>query len=375
MKHLGDFDTSTVVYGKFSTYRPSTGAAFTLAGTPALSVYKDNSTTQSTTGVTLTVDFDAVTGLHHFAIDTSADGTFYSAGSFFDIVITTGTVDSISVVGTVVASFTIRKNSALKPATAGRTLAIDSSGIADANTAKYLGTAVPAANTAGVPIVDTRQIARQGTAQAGAAGSIILDSGASATDAVYIPCGVRIISGTGAGQSRIGLTYTGSTKVLTVAPNWTTNPSTDSVFQLFEGATSVEAWLRSAPSALSSGKVQAAADLVTWLGTAPLALTSQMVQASVAAMQSGTVTSTAIATDAITSTGLAASAASEIATAVGALVAETQGSRTVLECLRLILALCGGVTSGGTFKTADGVSTRASVTYTGNDRTAVTLTP
>lgn len=127
-KHLGDFDTSAVIYGKFSTFRPSTGAAFTLGGTPALSVYKDNSTTQSTTGVTLTVDFDTVTGLHHFAIDTSADGTFYSAGSFFDIVITTGTVDSVSVVGSVVASFTIRKNSALKPTTAGRTLDVSAGG-------------------------------------------------------------------------------------------------------------------------------------------------------------------------------------------------------------------------------------------------------
>ena len=135
-KHLGDFDASTVIYGKFTTYRPSTGAPYTLGGTPALSVYKDNSTTQSTTGVTLTVDFDSVTGLHHFAIDTSADGTFYAAGSFFDIVITTGTVDSVSAVGTVVGSFTIRKNSALKPATAGRTLVVDSSGLADANTVK-----------------------------------------------------------------------------------------------------------------------------------------------------------------------------------------------------------------------------------------------
>ena len=112
MTALGDFDTSADVYGKFTTFRPSTGAAYTLAGTPALSVYKDNSTTQSTTGVTLTADFDSVTGLNHFAIDTSADGTFYSAGSFFDIVITTGTVDSVSVVGAVVGSFTIRKTAA-----------------------------------------------------------------------------------------------------------------------------------------------------------------------------------------------------------------------------------------------------------------------
>ena len=135
-KHLGDFDTSAVVYGKFTTYRPSTGAPYTLAGTPALSVYKDNSTTQSTTGVTLTADFDTVTGLNHFAIDTSADGTFYSSGSFFDIVVTTGTVDSVSAIGMVVGSFTLRKNSALKPATAGRALVVDAAGLADANMVK-----------------------------------------------------------------------------------------------------------------------------------------------------------------------------------------------------------------------------------------------
>jgi hypothetical protein len=126
--HLGDFDASAVIYGKFTTYRPSTGASFTLGGTPAVSVYKDNSTTQSTSGVTLTADFDAVTGLNHFTIDTSTDGTFYAAGSFFDVVITTGTVDSVSVTGSVVGTFTIRKNSALKPTTAARTLDVSAGG-------------------------------------------------------------------------------------------------------------------------------------------------------------------------------------------------------------------------------------------------------
>lgn len=111
MSHLGDYDAGGVIYGKFTTFRPSTGAPFTLAGTPALSVYKDNSTTQSTTGVTLTADFDSLTGFNHFAIDTSADGTFYAAGSTFHVVITTGTVDSVSVVGSVVGSFTLRRAS------------------------------------------------------------------------------------------------------------------------------------------------------------------------------------------------------------------------------------------------------------------------
>lgn len=133
---LGDFDASSVIYFKFSTYRPSTSAPFTLAGAPVLSVYKDGSTTESVTGVTLTVDFDGRTGLNHVAIDTSADGTFYAAGSNFDVVITTGTVDGVSAVGTVVGRFSLRKNSALKPTTAGRTLVVDASGLVDANTVK-----------------------------------------------------------------------------------------------------------------------------------------------------------------------------------------------------------------------------------------------
>jgi hypothetical protein len=123
---LGDFDTSAVIYFKFTTFRPSTGAPFTLAGTPALSVYKDASTTQTTTGVTLTADFDSVTGLNHVAIDTS--DAFYAAGSFFDVVITTGTVDGVSAVGTVVGRFTLRKTACLKPTTAGRSLDVSSGG-------------------------------------------------------------------------------------------------------------------------------------------------------------------------------------------------------------------------------------------------------
>lgn len=156
-KHLGDYDASTVIYGKFSTFRPSTGAAFTLAGTPALSVYKDNSTTQSTSGVTLTADFDSVTGLNHFTIDTSSDGTFYAAGSFFDIVITTGTVDSVSVVGAVVASFTIRKDSSLKPTTAARTLDVSAGGEAGIDWAN-VGSPTTAVDLSGTTIKTTQKV-------------------------------------------------------------------------------------------------------------------------------------------------------------------------------------------------------------------------
>ena len=150
-KHLGDYATSKIIYGKFTTFRPSTGAAFTLGGSPALSVYKDNSTTQSTSGVTLTPDFDAVTGLNHFAIDTSADGAFYSSGSNFDIVITAGTVDSVSVVGTVVASFSLQKVAALRPTTADRTLTVSAAGAGDANVTQVAGQTASAAGAVTFP--------------------------------------------------------------------------------------------------------------------------------------------------------------------------------------------------------------------------------
>ena len=106
MNYLGDFNTSSTVRGFFNT-RKADGTPITLAGTPTLAVYKDGSTTESTSGVTLTVDFDSRTGMHLFAIDTSADGTFYSAGSDFRVVLTAGTVDAISVVGAQVGAFSI----------------------------------------------------------------------------------------------------------------------------------------------------------------------------------------------------------------------------------------------------------------------------
>ena len=107
MDYRGDLAPGTIVRVKFPTHTAA-GAPATLAGTPAASVYKDGSTTQSTTGITLTVDFDGVVGLHQVAIDTAADAAFYAAGSDFEIVLTAGTVDGVSVVGSVVGSFSLR---------------------------------------------------------------------------------------------------------------------------------------------------------------------------------------------------------------------------------------------------------------------------
>lgn len=92
-----DFDFTTV---------QSTGAPSTLGGTPVLSAYVGNSVTQITAGITLTADFDGVTGLNHVrVVATEANG--YTPGTDVRIVITTGTVNSVSAVGYVVGSFSI----------------------------------------------------------------------------------------------------------------------------------------------------------------------------------------------------------------------------------------------------------------------------
>lgn len=114
---------------KFTTHNRA-GVPTTLSGSPVASVYKSNDTTQSVAGVTLTADFDSVAGLNNVKIDLSADA-FYETGKDYDVVITTGTVDSQSIAGYVVGSFSIENRSALRPTGAGRVLSVTAGGAVD----------------------------------------------------------------------------------------------------------------------------------------------------------------------------------------------------------------------------------------------------
>jgi hypothetical protein len=123
MAYLGDFTLGDTLDFKFSTVG-TTGAPTTLAGTPAISAYVGNSTTQITAGITLTVDFDAVTGLHNVRVVASA-GNGYAAQTNVDLVITAGTVGGTSVVGYVVGSFSIENRSTQLLATAANLATVD----------------------------------------------------------------------------------------------------------------------------------------------------------------------------------------------------------------------------------------------------------
>ena len=80
-------------------------------------------------------------------------------------------------------------------------------------------------------------ISNIGTAQAGAANTITLDTGASAVDDYYNGLSVFITSGTGSGQLRTISDYVGSSKLATVSVNWTTNPDNTSVNEVMPAVT------------------------------------------------------------------------------------------------------------------------------------------
>ena len=125
--YLGDFALESTFDTKFTTTAASTGAPTTLAGTPVISAYVGNSTTQLTAGITLTVDFDTVTGLHNVrVVATAANG--YATASNYQLVITTGTVGGTSAVGYVVGEFSIEARSAIRPTVAARTLDVSATG-------------------------------------------------------------------------------------------------------------------------------------------------------------------------------------------------------------------------------------------------------
>jgi hypothetical protein len=71
-----------------------------------------------------------------------------------------------------------------------------------------------------------------GTAQAGGANTITLNSGASTYTNYYNSMTVTITSGTGSGQSANIVSYNGATKVATVDANWSTQPTSSSVYSL-----------------------------------------------------------------------------------------------------------------------------------------------
>jgi hypothetical protein len=93
----------------------------------------------------------------------------------------------------------------------------------------------------------------EGTAQAGAAGTITLASDESSTTDWFEGKAVEVYSGTGAGQVGVVHDYNGTTKVASVAPNWKTNPDSTSKYRIWDARSVLTLCGGAGPSIVNAG--------------------------------------------------------------------------------------------------------------------------
>lgn len=167
---MPDFPLGQTLDFKFTTRQFSSGAPFLLAGSPVVEVYEDDDIAQIVVGETLTENFDGIAGLNNLRI-VATSGNGYEAGKSYAAILSVGTVDGVSVVGEVVAQFSIERSPGLRPTTAGRTIDVLATGEVPIDFDTSIGT------------LDAAQI---GTAAITAAkfGAGAIDAAALATDAV-----------------------------------------------------------------------------------------------------------------------------------------------------------------------------------------------
>lgn len=102
--YLGDYKEDSTLYFCWNT-NDKNGASITRATNGIIKVYKDDSTGESTAGITDTEDFDGLTGVHNCKIDLSSDA-FYAKGHDYLVVLAGATIDG-ETVNAVLAMFSI----------------------------------------------------------------------------------------------------------------------------------------------------------------------------------------------------------------------------------------------------------------------------
>ena len=274
--NLGDFAVDATVYVPFHTFDsndPSASVTLTGLAVTDIEIYKDGSVTQrsSDAGYALLdtdgIDFDGITGLHGFSIDLSnnTDAGFFAAGSQYWVAVSSITVDGATI-NFWAGIFTIEKTGGVATILTDTEAALTdteavladteaATGVIADTEAIILDTETTIADTATI-ITDTEAILADteglaagsgltplasGTAQSGTASTIVLASAATFADNELNGNIIKITAGTGAGQSRLILSNTSADDTCNVSPNWTTNPSSDSVYEIVEGAANLVA--------------------------------------------------------------------------------------------------------------------------------------
>lgn len=101
--YLGNFFLGSSIEYWFNT-TDAPGALITFPSA-AVSVYESNNASEFTTGASISVDYDSMTGMHKVIVDTSSG---YSANKDYVVWLTAGTVDGVSQVNMVLFQFSIQ---------------------------------------------------------------------------------------------------------------------------------------------------------------------------------------------------------------------------------------------------------------------------
>lgn len=395
----------------FDTFDGGTGASITMSGLAVtdIEIYKDGGVTQraSDAGYTLLdtdgIDFDGLTGIHGFSIDTgdNTDAGFYTVGAWFHVVVSAITVDA-QTVSFIAAAFRI-------------VAAEGVAGVPDVNATHWNDTAVttpPAVNATQISGDSTAAdnlealldgtltgpyaafgILESGTAQSATATTLVGRAAGAVADDAFNGCVLLVLGSTqGYWQAATitdttlsndtftvgawpGATPSGTiTYVIVGVPNSSTSPIAANLTQI-SGA------------AVNTSSAQLGVNVVNAAGTAwgSGAITAASIASdaiTAAKIATDAITAGKIAADAIGASELAADAATEIATAVFARAfSAAYGSYTFDEMVKLMAAVLIGKASGlaGTTATFRNLADNADVVVATVDadgnRTAVTKTP
>jgi len=107
-----DYQLEDTLYLPFTTRAFATGIPTVLVS-GAVDIYEDVTATPIVTGDTLAVSLNSVVGFNMITVTATA-GTGFEAGKSYTAILQAGTVDGVSVVGEVVAHFTIGKSPVAK---------------------------------------------------------------------------------------------------------------------------------------------------------------------------------------------------------------------------------------------------------------------
>jgi len=243
LSYIGDFALGSTFDTKFTTVS-TTGAPTTIAGTWAISIYVDNSLTQlgpatvatPAAGITISLDFDGVTGMHNVNV-AATSGNGYATGKNYQIMVSTGTVGGTSIVGYVVAEFSIQARSSLRPTTAGNTLAVDASGNIILQAVTHTGAVIPTVTA----LTNDAGITQTGADKVWASATRTLTAFSTALAlSIWDVLEASIVTASSIGLKLKGFVFTSAGKV----------------------DASLRDWLGTAPSALITGRVDANAQVV-----------------------------------------------------------------------------------------------------------------